>query len=122
MSDGSYDPHAKRGTSAFALHGPLRQRKVHEVNEVPGDPTDHSSLRSELAGISEGIALAIAACAKHGVREGSLKAGLNNIDAVRALNYYLFKELQPSPTVACFDLYKDILFKCRTAPFDTSFF
>ena len=60
--------------------------------------------------------------AKHDVRKGSLKAGLNNINAVRALNCYLFKELQPSPTVACFDLHKDILFKCRTAPFDTSFF
>ena len=49
VSDGSYK--TEFGTSALALEGEDSTNRIVAVNVVPGDPTDQSSYRSELAGI-----------------------------------------------------------------------
>ena len=65
VSDGSFDPKTKTGSSAFRLRGLTREHCFEGTNLVPGHPSEQSSYRSELAGIAGALSVVTAICKRH---------------------------------------------------------
>ena len=80
VSDGSFKNHID--TSAFVLRGPNRQLSVLGTNVVLGNPSEQSSNRSELAGISGSLACILAISKKYDVTSGSITLALDGEQAL----------------------------------------
>ena len=110
VSDGSYK--SSLGTSAFILRGAQRKLGFMGTNVVPGNPEDHSSYRSELAGISGILAVTSCICKKYSVDEGQITVALDGEQALLKAS-----SLWPlSPTDTDFDLLSDIRRKIEKLP------
>jgi hypothetical protein len=81
VSDGSFKD--QYGTSGFVLQGSNRQLGAIGVNAVPGNQDEHSSYRSELAGISGSLAIITATCLKYNIFQGQITLLLDGIEALR---------------------------------------
>ena len=82
------------------------------TNVVPGNPEDHSSYRSELAGISGILAVTSCICKKYSVDEGQITVALDGEQALLKAS-----SLWPlSPTDTDFDLLSDIRRKIEKLP------
>jgi hypothetical protein len=82
ISDGSHKHN--RGTSAFLLQCPLKERfRILGVNRTPGAPDDQSAYRAELSGTSGILALLSLLCQIHEIHEGSIRIGLDGDSAMK---------------------------------------
>lgn len=110
VSDGSFKD--QLGTSGFILRGSQRQLSVIGDNVVLGSPTEQSSYRSELAGISGILAVLAAVCKKYDVQDGSVTLALDGEQALLKAG-----SVWPlSPTDTDFDLLTDIRAKILKLP------
>jgi hypothetical protein len=111
VSDGSFK--SQFGTSGCVIWGKDRKLGAIGVNAVPGLPDEHSSYRSELAGISGSLAIIHAVCQRYSIQEGSVTLILNGIEAMRrASNTY--RPLSPQETDV--DLLSNIRTKVAKLP------
>ena len=115
ISDGSYHPDSRIGTSGFILRGLNRHLSAAGANVIPGSPEEQSSYRSELGGISGVLAVVSATCDKYDLQEGCITFGLDGEQALKKA-----KSGWPlSPTDTDFDLLTDIRAKLKALPIDT---
>jgi hypothetical protein len=80
VSDGLYKD--RISTSGFVLRGSHRKLSAIGNNVVPGNPTEQSSYRSELAGISGTLAVVAATCRKYDITDGSILVALDDEQAL----------------------------------------
>ena len=106
VSDGSY----KNGRSSSAF------RVVHTdilgSNTVPGNKTDQSSYRGELAGILAGIMYTNRICRRKGVTSGTCTYHCDNKGALQAA----FGWKQPNPRWSCYDIVCLIRYHLHNSP------
>ena len=98
VSDGSYKD--DYGTAAFVLEGETHVGRITGQLCVPGAPEDHSSHRSELAGMIGALIVILAICQLHDINEGQVTIGCDGQAALKAL-YDLF---HPKANSKDFDL------------------
>lgn len=110
ISDGSYKNDS--GTSAFMLCSERLDNRIIGVNTVPGNSTEQSAYRSELAGVSGIIHMLKLLCVKCKITKGSVKIGLDGEQAMKAAGgSWPLKYEQ-----ADYDLIKDIRNKIKALP------
>ena len=81
VSDGSYCPHAQKGSSAAVIQCLTTGQRLLAVNLVPGHVRNQSSHRSELAGILAIVKLLQMLHEEHDLTNGSFTFGLDNKEA-----------------------------------------
>jgi len=81
VSDGSYCPHAQKGSSAAVIQCQTTGQRLLAVNLVPGHPHNQSSHRSELTGILGIMKLLQMLHEEHDLTNGSFTFGLDNKEA-----------------------------------------
>ena len=83
MSDGSYHPQLKAGTSAWWIKTEDGQLQFGGNNIVPGQAADQCSHCSELCGLIGAIHHVNTLCAKHNITTGSVELGCDRLEAYK---------------------------------------
>jgi len=81
VSNGSFCPQARKGSSAAIIQCQTTGQMLQAVNLVPGRPRNQSSHRSKLAGILAMVKLLQMLHEEHDLTNGSFTFGLDNEEA-----------------------------------------
>ena len=115
ISDGSFRPIEKTGTSGFIITpGKTTRNSLKGCNWVPGLKHEQSAYQSELAGINGLLSCIKIIVKKFGITNGSIEIGLDGESAKdQAEDDYFLKIQQPS-----FDIILDIRKRIKDLPID----
>jgi len=112
VSDGSFCPQARKGSSAAVIKCQTTDQRLQAVNLVPGHPRNQSSHRSERAGILAMVKLLQMLHEEHDLTNGSFTFGLDNEEARLAV----MSQDGPKVSKADYDMILDIRKSIDTLP------
>jgi len=112
VTDGSYCPIDKRGSSGAVVHCQTTGLRMKAANMVPGHPDDQSSHRSELAGRLALMNLLQMLHEEHDLTNGSFTFGLDNAGA----RFSVMSQVGPKVSKANYDMILDIRKRKATIP------
>ncbi|HEY9817964.1 MAG TPA: hypothetical protein V6D20_19475, partial [Candidatus Obscuribacterales bacterium] len=119
VSDGSYDPFSRTGSSAFILTPAITDltTQIAGQNQVVGAPYQQSAYRSELAGVAGILVLLDLIVTHFSISAGSITIGLDGESALnQTAGDWLLKPQQTD-----FDLLYDIRQRLKLLPITCSF-
>ena len=90
VSDGSFHPEYKIGTSAWVIKHPADNRAIYGDNLVPGSDDIQCSHRSELTGLIGVVRHMNLICRQYNIQQGNIELGCDGLEAFNVASRYTY--------------------------------